>query len=49
MQDFKNKTKNITLLEKKSKIISKDLKVKFYQLRDLEQRMPYKNQEGFSK
>ena len=49
MQDFKSKTKNITLLEKKSKIISKDLKVKFYQLRDLKQKMLYKDWEGYNK
>ena len=29
-------------------MISKDLEVKFYQLRDLERRIPYKNQEGYS-
>ena len=30
VQDFKGRTKNITLLEEESKMISKDLKVKFY-------------------
>ena len=49
IQDFKGRTKSITLLKKESRIISKNLKVKFYQLRDLEQRIPYKNQKGFSK
>ena len=49
VQDFKNKTKNIILPEDKLKIISKDLEVKFYQLRDLEQRILYKNWKGFSK
>ena len=29
-------------------MISKDLKVKFYQLRDLERRIPYKDWEGYS-
>ena len=43
VQDFKSKTKDITLLKNKSGIISKDLKVKFYQLRDLERRMLYKD------
>ena len=37
------------LLEKELKIISKDLKIKSYQLRDLERRIPYKNQKGFNK
>ena len=36
IQDFKGRTINITLLKNKPRIISKDLKVKFYQLRDLE-------------
>ena len=36
IQDFKDKIKNITLLEDKLGIISKDLKIKFYLLRDLE-------------
>ena len=36
VQDFKGKTKDVTLLENKLRIISKDLKIKFYQLRDLE-------------
>ena len=35
VQDFKGKIKDITLPENKPKIISKDLEVKFYQLRDL--------------
>ena len=43
VQDFKGKTKDITLLENKPGIISKDLKIKSYQLRDLERRIPYKN------
>ena len=43
MQDFKGRTKNIILLKSKPKMINKDLKVKFYQLRDLKWRMPYKN------
>ena len=30
VQDFKGKTKDITLLENKPRMISKDLKVKFY-------------------
>ena len=49
VQDFKSKTKDVTLLKDKPGIISKDLKIKSYQLRDLERRMPYKDQEGFSK
>ena len=48
VQDFKNRIKNITLLKNKPEIINKDLEVKFYQLKDLEQKMLYKNQEGFS-
>ena len=36
VQDFKSRIKDITLPENKLRIISKDLKVKFYQLRDLE-------------
>ena len=43
MQDFKGRTKNITLLKKELKIINKDLEVKFYQLRDPERRMLYKD------
>ena len=35
VQDFKDKIKDITLLEEELRIISKDLKVKSYQLRDL--------------
>ena len=49
VQDFKGKIKDITLLKNKPRIISKDLKIKFYQLRDLEQKMLYKNQERFNK
>ena len=49
IQDFEGRTKNVTLLEDKPKIISKDLEVKSYQLRDLERRMLYKDWEGFSK
>ena len=30
VQDFKNKTKDITLLKNKPGMISKDLKIKFY-------------------
>ena len=43
VQDFKDKIKNVTLLEDKLKIINKNLEVKFYQLRDLEQRILYKD------
>ena len=35
IQDFEGRTKNITLLKNKPKIISKDPKIKSYQLRDL--------------
>ena len=35
IQDFKGRIKNITLLKKELGMISKDLKIKFYQLRDL--------------
>ena len=49
VQNFKGKIKDITLLKNKFRIISKNLKVKSYQLRDLEQRILYKDQEGFSK
>ena len=41
--------KSIYLLESESRVISKDLKVKSYQLKDLKQHIPYKNQEGYSK
>ena len=30
-------------------MISKDLKIKFYQLRDLKRYIPYKDQKGYSK
>ena len=30
IQDFKGKIKDVTLLENKPRIISKDLKIKFY-------------------
>ena len=43
VQDFKGKTKDVILLEDKLRIINKNLKVKFYQLRDLEWRILYKN------
>ena len=43
VQDFKGKTKDITLLKDEFGIISKNLKIKFYQLSDLEQRILYKN------
>ena len=49
MQDFKGRIKSIPLLEEEPRIINKNLKVKFYQLRDLEQKMLYKNWEGFNK
>ena len=35
IQDFKGRTINITLLKEESRIISKDLKIKFYQLKNL--------------
>ena len=35
VQDFKGKIKDIILLKDKLRMISKDLKIKFYQLRDL--------------
>ena len=43
VQDFKGRIKDIILLKNKPKIISKDLKDKSYQLRDLERRILYKN------
>ena len=49
VQDFKGRIKDITLLEDKPGIISKNLKIKSYQLRDLKQRILYKNWEGFNK
>ena len=36
VQDFEGRIKDIILLENKPRIISKNLKIKFYQLRDLE-------------
>ena len=46
---LKVKLRVFFLLEEEPKIISKDLKVKFYQLRDPERRMLYKDWEGFNK
>ena len=43
IQDFKGKIKDVTLLEDEPRIISKDLKVRSYQLRDLERRILYKD------
>ena len=43
VQDFEGKTKDIILLEDKPRMISKGLKVESYQLRDLEQRILYKD------
>ena len=48
VQDFEGRTKDVTLPEDEPGMISKDLEIKSYQLRDLERRMPYKNWEGFS-
>ena len=42
VQDFEGRIKDITLPEEEPGIINKDPKIKFYQLRDLERRMPYK-------
>ena len=42
IQDFKGRIKSIFLLKEEPEIINKDLKVKFYQLKDLEQKILYK-------
>ena len=43
IQDFEGRIKSIPLLKEESRIISKDLKIKFYQLRDPERKISYKD------